>query len=140
MNHEYENIIRLEIRSDKVSSDEMIERIGFTPDRTWQPGDLVNQKGLVKFKDHGCRVETSKIETDSWGQLFEDFSQFVEGLDVYKDALKKISEHEDVKVSFVLIQYVKGAQLGYRFGPKILKKVADFGAELSLDLYSLPTD
>lgn len=128
-----ENFVRLKIYSDTLSPIKITEFIGLQPDKYWSEGDF-KPKTNIRYKNNGWILESS---VDKHDNIDVHIQYILKRLLPFASKIKNISEKSEV--IFSCVQYTKDSNPQFYFDLKILNQLSDLGANLELDLYSLPS-
>ncbi|MGK7883824.1 MAG: DUF4279 domain-containing protein [Crocosphaera sp.] len=109
------------------------DKLGIIPKKTWKTGDLINPKGTIKRKHNGWVIE-SKLSKDN--DLENHIKSLFKQLQPVWNRLQKISNNYDIEISCVI--YTDGEVPSIHLDKEIINKSKQINAEIDIDLYVLP--
>lgn len=123
----------MKVLSEKLSVEEITNRIGIECDHSWKIGDQ-RPKTIIKERNNGWIVQ-SGLEKEA--SLEEHVQDLLGRLDSVGDRIKEVSHHEEVEFSCV----VYSEEIPTLFFEKAtMAKISALGASLDIDLYRLPSE
>jgi hypothetical protein len=118
---------------DALPVEEVESRLGLTPVSFGRKGDHLH--GDRRYARYQTNVWVSKYLFNSNVPFEEQISGLLDLLEPKRGSLKELLSLPDVKGELFLGFSSGNGQGGTNFSPELLKRVADYGLSLSLDLY-----
>ena len=123
---------------DGVPVDEIESRLDFEASSFGRKGDHLRNNPA--FAQYHTNVWVSKYAADSDVPFQEQISLILDRLESKVDALSEILSLPNVEGELFLGFSSANGQGGAVFSPGLLRRIANIGLSLSLDLYPLGTD
>ncbi|HEU5415040.1 MAG TPA: DUF4279 domain-containing protein [Candidatus Angelobacter sp.] len=124
------NIVRLKILSDTLTPEDISERLGLTPSRSWIKGESDRKKASLNMAkwngwiyDSGCHSDVS---------LQEQVAALLHALEPMQDSVRRISDLCDVAVSLVAYS---GPNKSIFLSKKLVALIAALGAHFDFEMY-----
>ena len=128
--------VSLRFMGDNLPVEEIESRLGLTPDSFGRKGEHL--RGDSRYAKYQTNVWVSKYLSNSDVPFEEQIAGILDVLEPKLAALKEILSLSDVEGELFLgFGSSKSGQGGAVFSPELLKRVADYGLSISLDLYPL---
>jgi hypothetical protein len=121
------------------SLEEISERLGLTPTRTWLKGEEYyrgfGEHRKIRIREENFWALDWRRETDQWIQ--EQIDEFLSVVVApRKELIKEISK--ECYCEFSVAQYVyNGCNPGFHFSKEVLAQIQFIEAELDMDIYCL---
>ncbi len=112
---------------------DITDKLGIIPTKTWKIGDLIHPKGTIKRKHNGW-VLKSNLSKDN--DLEAHIKSLLEQLQPVWDRVQEISHKYDTEISCVI--YTDGEVPSIHLDQEIINKSHQINAEIDIDLYILP--
>lgn len=129
----------LRLRGDSVPVEEIESRLGLASSSFGRKGEHLH--GDPRYAKYQTNVWVSRYLSNSDVPFEEQIAGLLDVLEPKLGSLKEILSLPDVKGELFLgFGSSKSGQGGAIFSPELLKRVAEFGLSLSLDLYALRAD
>ena len=114
-------------------SQNITDKLGIIPTKTWKIGDLIHPKGPIKRKHNGWVIE-SNLSKDN--EIEDHIKSLFEELHPVWGVLQEISNNYDLEISCVV--YTDGEVPSIHLDQEIINKSQQINAEIDVDLYVLP--
>ena len=114
-------------------SQNITDKLGIIPTKTWKIGDLIHPKGTIKRKHNGWVIE-SNLSKDN--EIEDHIKSLFEELRPVWGVLQEISNNYDLEISCVV--YTDGEVPSIHLDQEIINKSQQINAEIDVDLYVLP--
>jgi hypothetical protein len=125
--------VSLRLLGDSLPVEEIESRIGLEPSLLGRKGEYL--RGDPRSIKYHTNVWVSKYLTDSDVPFEAQISGLLDALEPRLGALREILSLPGVKGELFLGFSSRNGQGGAVFSPELLRRVADYGLALSLDLY-----
>jgi hypothetical protein len=125
--------VSLRLMGDGLPVDEVEARLGFAPSTFGRKGEHL--RGDPRFAKHATNGWTLGDFTDSDVPFEQQITVLLDMLEPNIDALKQILSLPDVRGELFLGFSSGNGQGGAQFPPALLKRIAENGLSLNLDLY-----
>ena len=119
-----------------LSPEEVTEKVGIKPSKTWKIGDLIHSKATIRKKYNGWRVDSQLSKSDD---LESHIKSVMEQLQPGWLSLVEVCKHCKVEISCV-IYYRSGSIPAIHFDKYIVEKVHQLNAAIDVDFYVLPEE
>jgi hypothetical protein len=130
--------VSLRLAGDGLPLEEVESRLGLAPDSLGRKGEHL--RGDPRSVKHRTNVWVSKYLVNSDVPFEEQIAGLPDVLEPKLGALKEILSLPGVKGELFLGFSSRSGQGGAVFSTELLRRVADYGLSLSLDLYPLGGD
>ncbi len=108
-------------------------KLGVVPKKTWITGDLIHPKGTIKRKHNGWVIE-SKLSKNNAHE--DHIKSLFEQLQPVWTIVQEIGHNYDTEISCVI--YTDGEVPAIHLDQEIINKINQINAEIDIDLYVLP--
>ena len=125
--------VSLRLMGDSLPVEEIESLIGLAPDSLGRKGEHL--RGDPRSVKHHANIWVSKYLVNSDVPFEEQITGLLDVLEPKLGALKEILSLPDVRGELFLGFSSRKGQGGAVFSPELLRRVADYGLSLSLDLY-----
>lgn len=137
-----ENDVKLIIFSDDFDADTVTERVGLMPTESLVKGSVkligpIGKEARIPIRHHAWILRSSKPKSVS---IDAHLANIFEQIAPYTNAIKKLVETTTCEAELSIGQYYYHCNPGFHFTTEHLNKLAEIGAELDLDVYTLEED
>lgn len=122
------NIVRLKITSIKRTPEQISKVVGCSCDRSWRIGDK-RGKTIIVEKVNGWVLDSALPKSAS---LETHIEKILERVTRQSDKIRRLSKQECVELSCVIYAASPPA---LNFDKKVVRQIAQLGANLDVDLY-----
>lgn len=117
----------------ECSPREITERLGISPTKTWEIGDLISPRGQREYEFNGWRLDS---ELHNSLDLEEQLKALLQQLDVAWKELAKTCQQYESEFSFVIYLDNDDGQIpAVHFSPELIAKIHQLNAAIDLDIY-----
>jgi hypothetical protein len=127
--------VSLRLMSDNLPVEEIESRLGLAPESFGRKGEHL--RGDPRKARYQTNVWVSKYLVDSSVPFEEQITYLLDLLEPKFGALREVMSLQGVEGELFLGFSSRNGQGGAIFSPEVLRRVADCGLSLSLDLYPL---
>jgi hypothetical protein len=129
-------IVRLNITDFACPPEEITRLLGLTPGKTWRQGELVHPRAKHRHRQNGWRLDAPGDENGT--DLDERVSALMDQITPRADRFASLPPGSEVELSCVIYISVPSPVLG--LSARNVKRLAELGAHLDLDVYDLRAD
>ncbi len=125
------NLIGLDFNPDDITN-----KLGINPTKTWRVGDLIHPKTILKRKENGWSLQS---QLNKYYQLEEHLKYLLNKIQPKSDFLKEICSKNYGELSCAI--YVRGEERpSIHLDRDIITKINKLNCEIDIDLYFLPDE
>jgi hypothetical protein len=117
--------------------DDITNKLGIIPTKTWLVGDLINPKTLLKRKENGWSLQ-SELELNNY-ELEDHLKNVLEKLHSQSNLLKELCLKNYGELSCIV--YAIGEERpSIHLDQELIQKIHQLNCEIDIDLYFLPDE
>lgn len=129
--------IYLRIHDFDCDPEEITAKVSTKPTNSWIKGDIIpNRNGLVKRKQSTWELEASTSGTDP---VEDQMKVLLKKVDLNFESFREVIGEYKGEISIVMYLY-EGSNPGINLDAVTLKKLANLGVEVDIDIYFLNSD